>query len=217
MLCKAESPFFERRRREAQSLRKASQESRRKGDGLPAAALLSTPRAHVRDHLQRLVGRPPPQWLRVHKLTFHTSQEQAGLTSERSRVSAARGPTGTPISTSSAPLPAPGAWTRRAPFQLHVNDPTHLLCRHRRAPEAKRTRRLLIWARQLRLPRDPRFGSREGIKKKKKGGGKDRKYAGNSHVCQRVLQSSERRSRETAASFYVLMFYTQQELPEEEC
>lgn len=84
------------------------------------------------------------------------------------------------------------------------------------APEAKRTRRLLIWAWQLRLPRDPRFGSREGIKKKK-GGGKDRKYAGNSHVCQRVLQSSQRRSRETAASFYILMFYTRQELPEEEC
>ena len=118
------------------------------------------------------MGRPPPQWLRVHKLTFHTSQEQAGLASERSRVSAARGPTGTPISTSSAPLPAPGAWTRRPPFQLHVNDPTHLLCRHRRAPEAKRTRRLLIWARQLRLPRDPRFGSREGIKKKKRAGEK---------------------------------------------
>lgn len=212
MLRRAESPFFEQRRREAQSLQKASQESRRKGDGLPAAALLSTPKAHARDHLQRLVGWPPPQWLRVHKPTFHTTQEQAGLASERALLGDRQGhpfPQAQRLSQHRAPGPGgrPSSSTSTTP---------HICSADTGAPEAKRTRRLLIWAWQLRLPRDPRFGSREGIKKKK-GGGKDRKYAGNSHVCQRVLQSSQRRSRETAASFYILMFYTRQELPEEEC
>lgn len=83
------------------------------------------------------------------------------------RERCSRGPTGTPISTSSAPLPAPGAWTRRPPFQLHVRDPTPLLCRHGSSSQENTEAAHLGLA--TAPSRDPRFGSREGIKKKKAG------------------------------------------------
>lgn len=165
VLWRAQFPFFGQRRREAQSLWKVSRSPGERGTG-------SRQQLHCQPRRCAPVTTYRGRWASLHPSGSESTSPlstppkiKCGLTSERRRVSAARGLTGTPISTSSAPLPASGRLDLEAALPAPRQRPHTAALQTRGGPRSQENTEAAHLGSATASSKRPEVWVKRGIKK----------------------------------------------------